>query len=94
MNPNMSRSWSLGLCLATFLAPAAFGQQASTPSTRAQDAQPQEAPRNMAAVLCNLNEASLNRAAGSWARTLDVAQDQEAEIARLKAEIDTLKEGR
>lgn len=51
-----------------------------------------EAPRNMPAVQCKLNETALNLAAGSWARTLDIAQDQEAEIARLKAEIDTLKE--
>lgn len=49
--------------------------------------QPQEAPRNMGAVQCKLNETALNLAAGSWARTLDIAQDQEAELVRLRAEL-------
>lgn len=41
----------------------------------------------MAAVQCKLNETALNLAAGSWAHTLDIAQDQEAELARLRAEL-------
>lgn len=53
--------------------------------------QPQQAPRNLPQVQCRLNESALNLAAGSWAATLDVAQDQEAEIARLKARIAELE---
>lgn len=47
----------------------------------------EEAPRNMPAVQCKLNEGALNLAAASWAHTLDIAQDQEAELARLRAEL-------
>jgi hypothetical protein len=39
-----------------------------------------EAPRNMAAVQCKLQEAALGLAAPSWARSLDIAQDEEAKL--------------
>jgi diacylglycerol kinase family enzyme len=40
----------------------------------------QDASRNMAAVQCKLQEAALSLAAPSWARTLDIAQDQETKL--------------
>jgi hypothetical protein len=46
--------------------------------------QTQETPRNLPQVQCKLNETALGVAAGSWARTLDIAQDEEA---RLRIEV-------
>lgn len=85
----MSRSWSLGLCLATFLAPAAFGQQAST------SAQPQEAPRQLDGVDVDVEmvarDFQINMLKESWKKAIRAANaaiaNQEAELARLRAEL-------
>jgi hypothetical protein len=51
----MPKSWSVGLCLATFLAPAAFGQQA----------QPQPDPTSVIQACRNMLHAEVENSLGS-----------------------------
>lgn len=73
--------------IVTIVAAAVIATGAMAEPQASTSAQPQEPPRNMGAVQCKLNESALNLAAGSWAHTLDIAQDQEAELARLRADL-------